>query len=251
MSRKHDLINQLIETKECPGCDFSGITLEGLAEGSRTLRVENRVDLEGVNLERATFRGANLLNVSFNRANLERVDFGDAQLSWVYFNSANLRRANFQGARGLGKDEEIQSNFENADLERANLRRVNFTSTTTFNCASLVSANLQDAKIYRAEKADFRGTDLQGCEMIWGHFSDSDFRGAILRSCNLQKANLSGAKFNSSEIVQAELDGLYIDREHFDKNFAQAGYRLRVGNGFYIEIDRRTTFEKILDVWLP
>lgn len=91
-------VEKLLTTRECRGCDFTGIT------------IVNK-DLSGVDLTSATFdggslyacdlTGANLTGVSFRNAVLRRADLKDATLAGTDFSDADLsyaRNANLQAA---------------------------------------------------------------------------------------------------------------------------------------------------------
>ncbi|MBE9177615.1 pentapeptide repeat-containing protein [Oculatella sp. LEGE 06141] len=67
---KQGRVRQLLQTKQCVGCNLQGANLEGL-------------DLRGVNLE-----GANL-----RQANLERVKLANANLQSSNLEAANLKQA--------------------------------------------------------------------------------------------------------------------------------------------------------------
>src|SRR5687767_3549877 len=86
------------ESKECPGCNLSGISFK-------------RRDLAGANLA-----GANLEVSSFHRANLRGANLSGANLAYANFNRADLTNANLQGA-----------NLTEAMLFAADAAAANFT----------------------------------------------------------------------------------------------------------------------------
>jgi uncharacterized protein YjbI with pentapeptide repeats len=72
-----DQIQQLMKTRECPGCDLTDATLMGAGLPG--------ADLTGANLSNANLYGANLQG---------------ANLTGAVFNGANLKLANLAGATG-------------------------------------------------------------------------------------------------------------------------------------------------------
>ena len=78
-------VKQLLETKQCQGCDLSGANLSNAnLEGA---------NLSGANLREAVLVGANLTNANLQRANLTRANLTNAKLTNVNLNDANLTSA--------------------------------------------------------------------------------------------------------------------------------------------------------------
>jgi uncharacterized protein YjbI with pentapeptide repeats len=77
-----DHVKRLLETKQCQGCDLSGVNLTNAnLEG---------VNLSGANLSDAVLVGANLTNANLQAANLTRANLTHAKLTNVYLDKANL-----------------------------------------------------------------------------------------------------------------------------------------------------------------
>lgn len=97
-----EVIEQLVETKECIGCDLQNADLTD-------------VDLKQANLERANLAGANLEKANLQNsylmgANLEGANLREAKLEEVFVTDANFSNADFSNAK-------IESiNFEEADF---------------------------------------------------------------------------------------------------------------------------------------
>ncbi|WP_161629790.1 pentapeptide repeat-containing protein [Desulfogranum japonicum] len=77
--------DQLVASKNCPGCDLAGAVL-------------NRLDLRGANLEGANLAGARVQLADLSRANLKNANLQGARLGGTDFAEADLRGANLTGA---------------------------------------------------------------------------------------------------------------------------------------------------------
>lgn len=95
-------LDQLIETRQCSGCDLSGATFYN-------------ADLRDANLQGANLTGANLERAELNRANLENAELRDATLQDAILVDANLSAADFSNATMQG------ANLKDANLEEAKL----------------------------------------------------------------------------------------------------------------------------------
>lgn len=115
-------VAQLRNTKQCPGCDLSGVELIG-------------VDLNEANLEGADLSGAILRNVSLIAANLSRANLTNADLRGAILNGANLSGAS------LGF----------ANLENASLYQVTARETADFAGATFKETTMPDGRIYTSE----------------------------------------------------------------------------------------------------
>lgn len=76
---------KLLQTKSCPSCDLSRVTL-------------NRADLKGANLQGANLSGARLLLADLTKANLKNADLRNASLAAADLSGANLEGADLDGA---------------------------------------------------------------------------------------------------------------------------------------------------------
>lgn len=102
-TRASNKVNQLLTTRQCPGCNFQGVDLE-------------RADLRGVNLSNANLNGADLTQANLSNANLSGANLTDADLKEANLTRANLRNANFTSA-----------DLEDAILTNADVNGANFT----------------------------------------------------------------------------------------------------------------------------
>lgn len=100
---KQGLIERMLDSERCIGCDLSGADLTG-------------ADLSGFDLERANFRNSNLREADLGKANLKGANFQNAQLQGADLSGADLYRADFSGA-----------DLTDADLEDAIVDAADFS----------------------------------------------------------------------------------------------------------------------------
>jgi uncharacterized protein YjbI with pentapeptide repeats len=147
-STEQNQVKQLLETKQCPECNFSNANLKGL-----DLRGFN---LQGANLEGANLSGAKLANANFKKANLNRANLTGADLgcSGLTFNlDANSQGANMDFNVTAVPE---KNNPENAVVglnmkatDRGATVRLNLPGCADFENASLQETKMPDGKIHR------------------------------------------------------------------------------------------------------
>lgn len=126
------LIVQLLDTKNCEGCDLRGADLTGALLIGANLAGAN---LDNANLSGARLSDADMRGVSFVRANLQGAILNGADLS-----NADLDGANIGGGR-LFETILANSNLSGADLRYAQLRNTDLTG------ANMTNANLGNANV--------------------------------------------------------------------------------------------------------
>ena len=169
------LVKQLLETKECRGCNLvhanlNGVDLKGADLEGANLEYAN---LEGANLEKTNLEGANLRNAHLWRANLKNANLENAHLWRANLWDANLKSTNLESVE-LG-----YANLGSANLRAANLEGVNL-GNADLEGANLGNANLEGANL---EYANLKGADLE----------DANLEGVNLEGANLEGADLEGA----------------------------------------------------------
>jgi serine/threonine protein kinase len=101
-------LEQLLNTKRSPGCNFQDANLKGANLKGADLKGAN---LEGADLKGANLKGANLKDANLWGANLWGANLKGANLKGANFWGANLEGANLKGAK-----------LESVKLENANLK---------------------------------------------------------------------------------------------------------------------------------
>jgi hypothetical protein len=97
--------------------------------------------LEGVRLEKAQARRANLASADLRDARFKRASLDDAVLRWANLRRADLRESSLTGAQ-LDDADLVQASLAGADLAQASLER-----------ADLRGADLKDVRHWQAIKA--------------------------------------------------------------------------------------------------
>ena len=104
--------------------------------------------LEGIDLNRASFRRASLNLLGLKKANLEYAQLQKAWLIWADLRDANLSRADLSGAdlsfANLTGARLADANLTDADLTGAKIADADFT------CATLAGTNISDTEPWRA-----------------------------------------------------------------------------------------------------
>jgi uncharacterized protein YjbI with pentapeptide repeats len=88
-------VNQLLTTRQCPGCDLQGVDLE-------KANLSN-ANLSGANLTDADLKEANLTRANLRNANFTSADLEDAILTNADVNGANFTGADIEGIIGLNR----------------------------------------------------------------------------------------------------------------------------------------------------
>ena len=140
-STQKNQVKQLLETKQCPECNFSNANMKGLDLQGFNLQGAN---LEGANLSGAKLANANLKNANLNRANLTGADLG---FNGITFNlEANEKEASMDFNVGAVPE---KNNPENA-VVGLNMKATDRGATMRFNlpgCADLENASFQETKM--------------------------------------------------------------------------------------------------------
>ena len=202
---------QLYSTESYQGGDLSGIDL-----GSSEL---TGWDFSGQDLTGASFKGSKMSETNFSSANLTDAVFQSAWLVGSDLDSANLTRANFSNAT-----------LSNVDLSNVVLDYANLSSSTLTNSnlsgADLVFADMRQSALGGASLADanIHGAILQGTTRLGltasqlystasyqdGDLSEVDFGSNDLTGWSFVNQNLTRARFSSSTLQDAGMDGAVI-----------------------------------------
>jgi uncharacterized protein YjbI with pentapeptide repeats len=219
-------VSQLIETKECVGCNLQNADLAGVDL--------ERANLEGANLQGANLEGANLANsylmgANLKGANLNVAELGGAILALAQLNKAKLQATNLQATNLQGADLR-QANLEKAALQapallqEANLQGANLSAAdlrgTNFYRADLTNANLQSANLkdIKVKLQDIPGDYLTGEAaldyLVGGIFLVSSNSKVDFKT-NLTEANLTGANLKEAQLEQVAVTNTNFSNADF------------------------------------
>ena len=148
-----DLVDEGINLDEL---DLNNANLEG-------------IEINGVEIKKGIFTGANLSDAVMHLANLQKGEFSDVYAPSFQIRFGNLSFSNFK-----------QSNFSNADFSNSNLMFANFED-----------ANLSGAK--------FRNAKLKGAKFKGAYLNGADFKGASIDLNSLKKDKLENAILPNGE----------------------------------------------------
>ncbi len=151
---------------------------------------DQRLDLNGTNLSRASLQSANLQQASLQGANLQQVNFQGANLQGTHLLNANLPRASLKDTNLQGACL-VNANLQGAVLWKANLQGA-YLLGADLQGAYLLGANLQGAYLVNA--------NLQGAYLL-----DANLQGAYLWKANLQGADLRDTKLNDGILLATDL----------------------------------------------
>lgn len=162
--------------------------LEGCVRSREAPRKSLRgIRLEGANLRRAVFRGADLREARLYRARMERADL----------EGSDLRSAGLVEAR----------------MSFVNLRKADLTGAVLSGVYSL-GADLREAKlsgssnhVQRFLYADARGAEFESAKLLVSQFFWSDLRGAVFRNAQLERASFVRARLEGADFSGASLPG--------------------------------------------
>ena len=146
-STQQHQVKQLLETKQCPECNFSNANMKKLDLQGFNLQGAN---LEGANLSGAKLANANLKNANLNRANLSGADLG---CSGITFNlEANEKEANMDfnvsAVPEKNNPENAVVGFNMKATDRGATMRLNLPGCADLENASLQETKMPDGKIY-------------------------------------------------------------------------------------------------------
>ncbi len=110
-SRKERVVEQLLDTNRCYGCNLAGVDLSGKDLDEADLEAADLtgsnledVDFQGANLKGAVLHDANLRNADLSGADLYKADLSGADLSGADLGEAKLDEAQIAGAIGVQMD---------------------------------------------------------------------------------------------------------------------------------------------------
>jgi uncharacterized protein YjbI with pentapeptide repeats len=179
-------------------------TVQEVANLSRSLERQVRINLTAINLQESDFAGVSLHNGEFKVTELRGADFAGADLTGTSFAVSNAREANFDGANLT------DCNFSVTDLADASFRKsilVRTTLSISGQGAKFIDTKLTDVKL---TKTDLRKTIFENCI-----FNGVDFKYCDLRGICFDGQTFIGVKFDKSTLNDVSFRGATLKNVSF------------------------------------
>ena len=184
-------------------------TVQEIANLSRSLERQVRINLTAINLEESDFAGVVLHEGKFKASQLRGADFAGADLTGTSFEVSDVRQANFDGANLT------DCNFYVTDLADASFRKsilVRTTLSMSGQGAKFIDVKLIDVKL---TKIDLRKTIFQTCI-----FNGVDFELCDLRGMSFDGQTFVGVKFVKSTMNDVSFRGATLKNVSFTLPFS-------------------------------
>ncbi|MGZ9584288.1 pentapeptide repeat-containing protein [Paenibacillus marinisediminis] len=185
-------------------------TVQEVANLSRSLERQVRINLRAIDLQESDFAGVILHKGEFKVAALRGADFAGADLTGTSFATSNAREANFDGA--ILTD----CNFSVTDLADASFNK-SILVRTNFNTSGLDRAKFTDVKLtdVTLTKTDLRKTIFDRCI-----FTGVDFKYSDLRGMCFDGQTFIGVKFDKSALNDVSFRGATLKNVSFRLPFS-------------------------------
>ena len=184
-------------------------TIQEIANLSRSLERQVRINLNAINLQKGDFAGVTAHNAKFSVSELRGFDFSNADLTGSSFEVIDAREANFDGANLT------DCNFSVTDLTNASFRKsilVRTTLSTSGQGAKFIDVKLIDVKL---TKTDLRTTIFENCI-----FNGVDFNYCDLRGICFDGQTFIGVKFDKSTMNDVSFKGATLKNVSFTLPFS-------------------------------
>ena len=188
-----DLDGAVLAKANLRGADLTGARLRGANLGGAALcdAMLDRADLTDAVLSRAQLAGARFTSATLTGADCLETQFGAVDLSDAVLGQCNFIKADLRGARFTGADLS-DANLIECALDGADFSGARLEKTTFVTCSG--------------KGASFRGARLRQGIMVHGSsFACADFRDADLEKANLRGTVLEGARFDRANLAGADL----------------------------------------------
>ncbi len=184
-------------------------TVQEVANLSRSLERQVRINLTAIDLQKSDFAGVILHKGKFKASPLRGSDFAGADLTGSSFEVSDVREANFDGANLT------DCSFSVSDLTEASFRKsilVRTTLSTSGQGAKFIDVNLIDVKL---TKTDLRNTIFENCI-----FNGVDFNYCDLRGIRFDGQTFIGVKFDKSALNNVSFRGATLKNVSFTLPFS-------------------------------
>lgn len=173
-------------------------TVQEVANLSRSLERQVRVNLSAFNLQESDFVGVVLHKAQFKASAMRQASFAGADLTGSSFEASDVRDANFDGANltdcSFYATDLAEASFHQSVLVRT---RVNVSTLkgAKFQGASLTDVTLSKSALRTStfEQCLFSGVDFTLCDLRGVHFDDQTFIGVHFDRSALEDASFRGA----------------------------------------------------------
>ena len=213
--------------------DLTGINLSG--HDLRNIDFTNAIirgsNLSNTNLQGVDMSGMDLRGIDFSDANLKDVDFTDAIFSKTIQISGDCNDENpianviknLKCNSVVVKNEEIRTNFKNADLTNAKFGNIlgqplnQLIYFTNFKNADLTNVNADTVHFFGC---DFTDTKLNGVSGKQIFIVESDFTNAEMKNFQISNAWFQSSSFYNADMRNGNFDSItFIDLDFSGTDF--------------------------------
>ena len=183
--------------------------------------------LQGAHLPLASLPHSSFRHAALDEANLDGVDLRSASLIDCTFNSAKLSRGNLSRAKIAACEfknslllltDFTACSMVNCDFSSANGQLNSFAggsaSLVKFNWADLGDANFEGAKL---ERCDFSNAYLKRFKCLGVNASDCLFIGTEMEGGDLRFSSFRNSNFSAASLQEADLRATDLSSAHFGK----------------------------------
>src|SRR5262245_6155581 len=184
-------------------------TVQEIANLSRSLERQVRINLTAIDLQESDFAGVILHRGTFTASPLRGADFAGADLTGSSFDVSDAREANFDRANLT------DCNFSVTDLMDASFRKsilIRTTLSMSGQGAKFIDVNLIDVKL---TKTDLRKTIFENCT-----YNGVDFNYCDLRGIRFDGQTFIGVKFDKSALNDVSFRGATLKNVSFTLPFS-------------------------------
>lgn len=185
-------------------------TVQEVANLSRSLERQVRINLRAINLQESDFAGVIMHKGEFKVTALRGADFAGADLTGTSFANSNAREANFDGANLTDCSFSV-TDLADASFNKSILVRTNF-SISGLDGAKFTGVKLTDVTL---TKSDLRKTIFDRCI-----FTGVDFKYSDLRGMRFDGQTFIGVKFDKSALNDVSFRGATLKNVSFRLPFS-------------------------------
>ena len=238
--RDVDLSRLDLNNQDLTGANLSGQDLRDVDLSSTIIRGAN---FSNTNLEDKNLSGMDIRGINFSNANMKNVDLRDAIISkpiqlagYCTDKDPFLDKIkNSDCSKIVADNEEIRTNFNNANLQNTKFGNTNFEITQSlyfidFSNSDLTNSDMSNAQFIGSEfnNAVLDNVTLDGIFVI-----QTNFINVQMENFNILNSWFQSVSFNEANMTNGNLDGsTLVDVEFIDTDLynTMIGENLSVGN---------------------